>query len=96
MCVVLPNGEERPALDWGLGGPSSTLLYFFDRENVEVLVKVLDGCAINGHRWVFAAPATDLAFHLAISGPGGKQWTHLNPAGLTALPRADTQAFVCE
>ncbi len=96
MCVVLPNGEERPALDWGLGGPSSALLYFFDRENVEVLVKVLDGCAINGHRWVFAAPATDLAFHLAISGPDGKQWNHLNPAGRTALPRADTRAFACE
>ena len=96
MCVVLPNGEERPVLDWGLGGPSSALLYFFDRENVEVLVKVLDGCAINGHRWVFAAPATDLAFHLAINGPGGKQWTHLNPDGRTALPRADTRAFACE
>ena len=96
MCVVLPNSEERPALDWGLGGPSSALLYFFDKENVEVLVKVLDGCAINGHRWVFAAPATDLAFHLAIRGPGGKQWNHLNPAGRTALPRADTRAFACE
>ncbi len=96
MCVVLPNGEERPALDWGLGGPSSALLYFFDKENVEVLVKVLDGCAINGHRWVFAAPATDLAFHLAISGPDGKQWNHLNPAARPALPRADTRAFACE
>ncbi len=39
---------------------SSALFYFFEPGNPEVLLKVLDGCAINGHYWVFAAAATDL------------------------------------
>lgn len=41
---------------------SSALFYFFDSGNPEVLLKVLDGCAINGHYWVFAAAATDLRY----------------------------------
>ena len=95
MCFLLPDGEPRAARDWGLPARSSALLHFFDRDNAEVLVKVLDGCAINGHRWVFAAPVTDLAFHLAITGPDEQTWRHGNAAGQTAAPRSDTQAFEC-
>ncbi len=95
MCFLLPDGEQRDARDWGLPARSSALLHFFDRDNAEVLVKVLDGCALNGHRWVFAAPVTDLAFHLAITGPDGRIWRHGNAAGRTAATAADTAAFPC-
>ncbi len=95
MCFEMPSGEIRQAHDWGLPRRSSALLHFFDRDNPEILIKVLDGCAINGHRWVFAAPATDLGFHLVVTGPEGEKWTHRNAAGRTADPRSDTAAFTC-
>ena len=96
MCFEMPNGEIRQARDWGLTRRSTALLYFFDRENAEVLVKVLDGCAVNGRRWVFAAPVTDLAFHLVVTDPAGRRWTHSNEAGRTAPPGSDTAAFRCD
>ena len=95
MCFATPGGLVQSALDWGLYGNSSALLYFFDRSNAEVLVKLLDGCAINGHRWVFSAPATDLEFNLTITAPDGERWVHRNTGGRTATPRADTAAFAC-
>ena len=95
LCFVPPAGEPRAASDWGLPPRTSALFHFFDRDNAEVLVKVLDGCAINGHSWVFAAPVTNLAFHLVVTAPDGRTWRHVNAAGQTAAPRGDTAAFSC-
>ncbi len=39
----------------------SGLFWFFDDDNWEMLVKVLDGCGTNGHFWVFLAAATDVS-----------------------------------
>ena len=89
--------ERADALDFGLGSGKSALLYFFERDNAEVLVKVLDGCAINGHRWVFVAPVTTLAFNLRVDDPAsGRSWTHGNPrGGGTAATASDLAAFPC-
>jgi hypothetical protein len=37
---------------------------FFREGTAEVMVKTLDGCSINGHKWVFAAGMTDV--HTAV------------------------------
>ena len=95
MCFALPDGEIRQARDWGLPRRSTALLHFFERDNAEVLVKVLDGCAVNGHRWVFAAPVTTLAFNLTVTAPDGRTWNHDNQHGDTALAASDTAAFPC-
>ena len=79
----------------GLDSSQSALLYFFDRTNVEVLIKVLDGCGANGHRWVFVAPVADLAFNLQVESPTGEGWTHTNRLGQTADTAADASAFRC-
>ena len=42
------------------GTNDSGLFSFFDADNWEILVKVLDGCAVNGRVWVFAASTTNL------------------------------------
>ena len=64
--------------------------------NAEVLVKVLDACAVNGYRWVFVAPVTDLAFNLTVTPPdGGEPWTHDNRLSQTASAKSDTAAFAC-
>jgi hypothetical protein len=73
----------------------SGILWFFDRENAEVLVKVLDGCSYNDHRWAYVAPVTTLEFNLWITGPNGKRWTHSNRQGATASTRSDDRAFNC-
>ena len=61
------DGELRAGSVVHAGTNDSGLFSFFDGDNWEVLVKVLDGCAINGHHWVYAASATSLPFEMAIS-----------------------------
>ena len=96
MCYQTPSGEigEGKAGIWASG--ESGLLWFFNRDNAEVLIKVLDGCAISGHRWVFVAPVTDLAFNLYVTDSNGQRWPLRNPQGRTAPTRSDTSAFRCE
>ena len=69
-------------------------LYFFDPENWEILVKVLDGCAINGHFWVFSAAATDLGWDLTVEDTeSGETWSMSNPLGQRSPAITDTEAF---
>lgn len=41
--------------------------YFFDRENAEVTVKIVDGHAVNGHWWVFLASMTTLELEIEVT-----------------------------
>ncbi len=95
MCYRTPQGDEGQAKSGIWASGESGLLWFFNRDNAEVLVKVLDGCAENGHRWVFVAPVTDLEFNLWVTGPNGHRWTHSNRQGVTASTKSDTSAFSC-
>jgi hypothetical protein len=45
----------------------SGYFWFFDRDNAEVTLKMLDGRSVNGHFWVYAASMTDLPFTLTIT-----------------------------
>ncbi len=85
-------GEARSGI-WASG--QAGLLWFFQPDNAEVLVKVLNGCAFNQHRWIFVAAVTDVAFNLEITSPDGEVWRHRNPQGMTALPAQDNTAFPC-
>ena len=95
MCYETPEGKIGEARGGIWASGQSGLLWFFDRGNAEVLVKVLNGCSHNGHRWVFVAPVTDVAFNLHVTSGGGREWTHRNRLGETAATRSDTSAFVC-
>lgn len=67
---------------------------FFGPENWEFLVKVLDGCALNGHYWVFASPATDVGWELVVEDTvSGESWSMSRPGGSAAPPITDTRAF---
>ncbi|MYA08271.1 MAG: hypothetical protein F4060_09545 [Holophagales bacterium] len=95
VCYETASGEvgEGKAGIWASG--ESGLLWFFNRDNAEVLVKVLDGCRLNGNRWVYVAPVTDLAFNLYVQSAGGSNWSHHNRQGETAASRSDNFAFPC-
>ena len=49
------------------GTNDSGMFWFFDADNWEVLIKVLDGCALNGNVWVFGASTTDLGYVLRVT-----------------------------
>ncbi len=49
------------------GTNDSGLFWFFGAANWELLVKVLDGCSVNGHVWVYGASATTLGYSLKVT-----------------------------
>ena len=72
----------------------SGVLWFFDPKNWEMLVKVLDGCAVNQRLWVFAAATTNVAYTLTVTDTvTGQAKSYQNAAGQTAAPITDTNAF---
>ncbi len=95
MCYETSEGTvgEGKAGIWASG--ESGLLWFFTRDNAEVLIKVLNGCFYNDHRWVYVAPVTDLAFNLYVVDSEGRTWSHHNRQGDTASTRSDNEAFSC-
>lgn len=95
MCYETSQGTvgEAKAGIWASG--ESGLLWFFTRGNAEVLIKVLNGCNINNHRWVYVAPVTDLAFNLHVVDGQGRTWSHRNRQGDTASTMSDNEAFPC-
>ena len=95
MCYETYDGKVGAGNGGLFSFGESGLLWFFDRGNAEVLVKVLNGCGVNRHHWVYVAPVTDLAFNLHIDGLDGTRWTYRNRLGATASTRSDLTAFGC-
>lgn len=72
------------------------LLWFFDSNNVELVVKVLDGCAVNDHFWFFAAGLTDVEVNITVHDTtNGSLKQYRNPPRTAFLPIQDTRAFAC-
>jgi len=72
----------------------TTYFWFFSPNNVEVLLKVLDGCFLNDHFWVFAAGLTDVKTLLTVTDTAtGKVRTYVSPAGTAFPPIQDASAF---
>ncbi len=72
----------------------SGLFWFFGPDNWELLVKVLDGCAVNGHVWVFAAATTSVEYTLVVTDTAtGEEVRYQNPLGRPSPAVTDTQAF---
>ncbi len=75
----------------------SGLFWFFDRENWEMQVKVLDGCAINGHHWVLGAATTDVGYQLQVFDPvSGRTNSYGNTPGHASPAILDLEAFPCQ
>ena len=82
-----------------VGGDESSLFSFFGDGNWELLVKVLDGCAVNGSFWVFGAAATDLGYRVAVTDThSSRVMEYENRPGGEARAVSDTNAFqgACE
>ncbi|HEV3457863.1 MAG TPA: hypothetical protein VHG32_14965 [Thermoanaerobaculia bacterium] len=65
-------------------------LWFFDASLPELVVKVIDGTAVNGHFWVFFASVTNVEFDLTVTDTQtAAQRIYHNAAG-TLASQADT------
>ncbi len=106
--LCLENGRFRVRLDWEkaddeIGSGSALplsgdtgLFWFFEPDNIEIVIKVLDGCAVNGHRWVFAGGLTDVAVKMTVVDvQTGATRDYVNGLGRPFRPIKDTGFFSC-
>lgn len=74
----------------------SGTFWFFDPANVELTVKMVEGCGLNHRFWAFSSGLTDLQVTLTyVDTLTGVTKTYTNPAGVRFRPRFDTGAFAC-
>jgi fibronectin type III domain protein len=111
--LCLKGGRFRFRVSWsgadglprsGFGAPflagDSGLFWFFEPDNLELVVKVLDACAVQapggGRYWVFAGPATNLQYVLTVTDTRtGSVRVYFHPRGAPPIAVTDTDAFSC-
>jgi hypothetical protein len=72
----------------------SGYFYFFNSANIEIVIKVLNACALNQRYWVFAAGLTNVEVNLrVVDTQTGTVKTYLNPIQTAFAPVQDTDAF---
>jgi hypothetical protein len=88
-----PGGElkrgrvQREGLDSGA-------VWFFEPDNLEMLVKVLNACTINNHFWFYSAAATDVEILVTVVDTlRNVTKTYTKVLGPPAPAITDTQAF---
>ncbi len=105
--LCLNGGRFKVTVDWrnfeGQDGVASVvpscsddsgLLWFFESDNWEMLIKVLNGCGFNDHYWVFAAATTDVEYTLTVEDTQtGEIWSRTNPLGNASPAITDVGAF---
>ena len=105
--VCLQNGRFRVRVDWRnaqnqtgdgtlvtSGSDDSALFWFFEEDNWEFLVKVLDACFIADRYWVFAAATTNVEYTLRVTDTQtGATRLYENPLGVSSDAITDTNAF---
>ena len=105
-ALCLDGGRFRVEVEWesqhdgarGTGTLSrlsdeSGVATFFSPDNVELVLKVLDGRELNGHHWVFYGALTDVEYWLTVTDTLRDQvLVYRNPPG-EVCGRGDTMAF---
>lgn len=95
VCWINQHNDDQA----GEGTPiafseTSGLFRFFNPENIEMVINVIDGRRLNGHWWVHMASLTDVNWMLTIRDTQtGAVWSHTNPPG-EIDPVLDPEAFV--
>lgn len=103
LCVL--GGQFRIEVEWrdfegraGVGTAEqltseSGHFWFFYPQNIELVVKVLDGRPVNGHFWLFYASLSNVGFTVRVfDGSGQLLKTYTNPPG-TFASVADTDSL---
>ena len=107
--ICLLNDRFRVQVDWRdfenatgdgmvvpFGSPDSGLMWFFDADNWEMLIKMVDACNLPGFNsfWVFAAATTNVEYTMTVTDTQtGASKSYTNPLGTAAAAITDTAAF---
>jgi hypothetical protein len=104
LCLGALRFKVTATFDAGIAGNARGVpltadtgyFWFFASSNVEVVVKVLDGCGLGGHFWVFAGGLTNVKTVITVTDlTTGAVKTYTNPGGQAFAPLQDTAAFAC-
>lgn len=108
QTLCLENGRFMVTATWqtrnGASGNAQVVpltsdtgyLWFFNSVNVEVVVKVLDACAVNSKFWVFAGGLTNVQVTMRVTDTQtGATNVYINPQNTPFQPLQDTSAFAC-
>ena len=88
------DGNTGPARAAAPAADGSGLFWFFSPTNWELLVKVIDACALNHRWWVYAAGTTDVGYTLTVTDTRtGRTKSYENPRGRTSPAITDSNAF---
>ncbi len=100
------HGRFRVTTTWrtkfattGIGHPvpltaDTGAFWFFGPDNLEMIIKVLDACVVNGHYWVFAGGLTDVEVDITVTDTEAPQTRMFhNPLNTPFQPVQATNAF---
>jgi hypothetical protein len=88
------DGQTGTGTTVPVASTGSGLFWFFSPDNWEVMVKVVDGCTLNGAFWVFSAATTNVFYRLeVIEVTTGITKVYFNYPGPPAPAVTDTAAF---
>ncbi|MDQ2869916.1 MAG: PKD domain-containing protein [Acidobacteriota bacterium] len=102
--LCLNGGRFKVKVDWksdtgeGIGTPVPVTadtgeFWFLSANNIELMLKVVDGTSFNGHFWVFYGALSDLEYTITVTDTTtGTVKTYHNPLHTTASV-ADVNAF---
>jgi hypothetical protein len=104
--LCLNNGRFQAQVQWTAGDGSTGAgqavplsgdtgyFWFFSPNNVEMVVKVVDGCSVFSTFWVFGGGLTNVNVVLTVTDTKtGAVRTYTNPQGTAFQPIQDTGAF---
>ncbi len=104
LCL-LDDGRFKVDVDWTSSNSSGTGMviksgfdsgsfYFFNPNNTNLLVQLLDACSNNDHFWVFANANTNVEYDLTVTDTAtGFSRVYENELGQAAQAITDTSAF---
>jgi lysyl endopeptidase len=79
-----------------LGVTEGGLFWFFGASNPEMLIKIIDGCALDSKFWVFYAATTNVGFVVTVTDTVAlHQVVYTNHDLQAAAPLQDTSALPC-
>jgi PKD repeat protein len=93
MVWTKPDNSSGPGNAVPLTDDSG-YFWFFDPTNIEAVIKVLNGCAIDNAYWVFTAGLTNVQVVTTVTDTQtGAVFTNTNPQGTAFVPVQATNAF---
>ena len=73
--------------------PDTGTFWFFNAQNLELMIKALDGRPVNGRWWIFYGALSNVEYTITVVDTStGATKTYTNPSG-TFASRGDTNAF---